>query len=322
MSILAAIAFDPHIRGLLVVGVGVVVLIGSIYLILATNTGIRNGLLITLAALAGWCLIMGATWWMYGIGLRGADPTWIQEEINYTRDDAVLTEVVEGLPRTEDLSDPAEIYADYLAENPEVLEKVEAAEGEGYVPESLTKVATLIPELKVELDDELGDWRLLPESDARRGDAVAAADATLIEAEAFGEATGGGYTVHDVYFSGGKSAAEPESIPGEQNVFERVWNRVAQTGQVKNPPLYAAVTVQKNVEQTVAPGEAPPTPQADENAELVTVILQRDLGNRRLIPALFTIFVGILFAVFTWMLHTRDKRLQDARSNWDPSKAA
>ena len=54
MQTLAAIAFDPAIRGVLVVATGVAVLIGSIYLIVSTNIGFRQGLLVTLACLAGW----------------------------------------------------------------------------------------------------------------------------------------------------------------------------------------------------------------------------------------------------------------------------
>ncbi len=319
MSVLAAIAFDPAIRGVLVVATGVFVLVGSVYLIVSTNTGFRQGFLITIAALSGWCFAMGAIWTMYGIGLRGTDPSWIETEINFSRDDPVATEVVEGLPRTEDLPDPEEVYARLVDEDPEIKERIEAAEGEGFVPESLTQLVTLIPDQKKKLDEILGDWRILPESDARRGDAVAAADASLVANDAFGDQTAGSYTVLDVYFTGGKAGAEPETIPGEDNLLTKAWNRVLTTLQLKNPPLYAAVTVRKNVPQTVAPGEAPPPPQIDENADIVTVVLLRNLGNRRLIPALFTIFTGIIFAVAAWMLHSRDKLAMQTRADWDPA---
>ena len=56
INLLAAIQFDPHIRGILVVLVGVGVLIGSVYLLLATNTGIRNGFLIAMAGLFSFLL--------------------------------------------------------------------------------------------------------------------------------------------------------------------------------------------------------------------------------------------------------------------------
>lgn len=73
---LLAIGWDPELRGLLTVIMGVVVLIGSVYLVLSTNVGARLGFLVTLTALAGWMMLMGMTWWIYGIGLRGPDPTW------------------------------------------------------------------------------------------------------------------------------------------------------------------------------------------------------------------------------------------------------
>jgi hypothetical protein len=259
---------------------------------------------------------------MYGIGLRGQDPSWIEREVNFSRESELVTEVANSLPPTEDLPAPLERYQEIIAENPAIQNKVEASEGQGFEPDSLTKLATLVPEFKVELDEELGDWRILPESDARRGDAVAAADATLVASEAFGQQTAGSYTVKDVFFFGGKSASEPESIPGERNVFERAWNRIVTTLQVKNPPLYAAVTVQKNQVQEVAPGEAPPPPEVDEQAAVVTVVLERDLGNRRAVPAAFALFMGVLFAVFCWLLHSRDKRAMAARAEWKPAKAS
>lgn len=321
MSVLAAIAFDPAIRGVLVVATGVVVLIGSVYLIVSTNTGFRLGFLITITALTGWCFSMGIIWTMYGIGLRGEDPSWIEREINFSRDNPVATAVVRDLPRTEDLPDPAEVYAQLIAEDPEIQARIEEAEGEGFVPASLTQLVTLLPDQKAALDEALGGWRILPESDARRGDAVAAADASLVAAEAFGDQTAGSYTVHDVYFFGGKDGAEPETVPGEDSLLTKAWNRIRTTLQIKNPALYTAVTVQKNVPQTVAPGEAPPTPVVDESAAVVTVVMERNLGTRRLVPALFTTFTGLIFAVLAWMLHSRDRLAMQTRAEWIPSEA-
>ena len=73
---LLAIGWEPELRGLLTVIIGVVMLMGSIYMILATNMGARLAFLVALAGLTGWMMLMGATWWIYGIGLRGPDPTW------------------------------------------------------------------------------------------------------------------------------------------------------------------------------------------------------------------------------------------------------
>jgi len=283
---------------------------------------VRNGFLIIVTALTGWCFTMGLVWWMYGIGLKGKDPSWIEKEVNFSRDSPVVTDVVSKLPRTEDLPDPATLFGDFVAKNPEVGQKVEQSEGQGYSPETLTKVATLVPELKAQLDGKLNGWRILPESDSRRGDAVAAADATMLATEAFGQATAGSYTIKDVFFYGGKAAAEPETIPGERNMFQKAWHRIQTTFQPKNPPLYAAVTLQKNVEQVVAPGEAPPPAKIDQDAQTVTVVLERNLGYKRLVSALFAIFNGILFAVFAWLLHSRDKRAMRTRAEWKPGAPA
>lgn len=326
-DLMSAIAFDPTIRGLLVVMVAVGVLIGSVYLLLGTNTGLRNGFLIAMAGLTGWCFSLGLVWWIYGIGMIGATPSWTPREVNYDRTAAAVTEYVDALPNpdpeADELPDPVDLLEEYEKDNPEVRDKIEATEGEGFEPESLTQVVTLVPQLKSTVDDTLSGWRILSESDSRRGEAVAAADAELVVAAAFGSDTSSSsYTVHDVYFYGGKAAAEPETIDGERGYLSSAWHRVEQALQLKNPPLYAAITVQKNQVVEVPPGEAPPPAQIDPNAEIVTVVLERNLGNKRLIPFLFTLFTGILFAVFTWMLHTRDRAAMAKRAEWTPEKAS
>ncbi|MFM8390047.1 MAG: hypothetical protein ACKOA5_12450, partial [Actinomycetota bacterium] len=76
LSTLLAVGWEPEIRGALTVIIGVVALMGSVYLILGTNMGARLGLLVALAGLFGWMATMGAIWWTYGIGLKGREPTW------------------------------------------------------------------------------------------------------------------------------------------------------------------------------------------------------------------------------------------------------
>jgi hypothetical protein len=73
---LLAINWSPELRGILIVIIAVAVLMGSVYMILATNLGARLGFLVALTGLAGWMLLMGIVWSVYGIGLRGKDPTW------------------------------------------------------------------------------------------------------------------------------------------------------------------------------------------------------------------------------------------------------
>ena len=76
MSAMLAINWQPELRGILIVIIAVTVLCGSIFLILATNMGVRLGFLVALAGLFGWMFLMGAIWWSYGKGLLGKDPSW------------------------------------------------------------------------------------------------------------------------------------------------------------------------------------------------------------------------------------------------------
>ena len=76
MNALLAISWEPELRGILIVIIAFVTLCGSIYLVLATNLGVRLGFLVAFTGLAGWMALMGSIWWVYGIGLKGPEPSW------------------------------------------------------------------------------------------------------------------------------------------------------------------------------------------------------------------------------------------------------
>lgn len=78
LSTLLAINWEPELRGILTVLLGTAVWMGSIYLILGTNLGARLGFMVAFAGLAGWMALMGSVWWIYGIGLKGDEPSWQQ----------------------------------------------------------------------------------------------------------------------------------------------------------------------------------------------------------------------------------------------------
>ena len=61
---LAGLGWDPEIRGILTVATGFAVLMGSVWLIVATNSGVRLATLVSAAALMGWMVILGSAWWM------------------------------------------------------------------------------------------------------------------------------------------------------------------------------------------------------------------------------------------------------------------
>ena len=82
LSALGAISFDNEIRGLLTVLLGSAILMGSVWLIISTNTGFRLGSLIAISAIFGWTVMMAFLWSLYGIGLQGARPTWEVQAIH------------------------------------------------------------------------------------------------------------------------------------------------------------------------------------------------------------------------------------------------
>ena len=151
LSTLFAISWQPELRGIVVVLIAVVVLIGGTYLIVGSNLGARLGVLVVLAGFFGWMMTMGAIWWTYGIGLKGPEPSWKPAE-------------------------PITIIRD--AKSLVGAEVLQASVQNGSTPtETAANVAS-------QLESE--GWELLQESDPQRGQAVAASDAILqVKAEEF-----------------------------------------------------------------------------------------------------------------------------------------
>ncbi len=73
-----AVSWEWELRGTLIVIISVTLFCGSIYLLLATNLGARLGFLVALSGLAGWMTLLGIIWMIYGIGLKGPDPSWAE----------------------------------------------------------------------------------------------------------------------------------------------------------------------------------------------------------------------------------------------------
>lgn len=162
-----AIGWDPEIRGILTVVLAVVMLCGSIYMVMATNIGVRLGFLVALAGLSGWMFLMGIVWMIYGIGLQGPMPTW------------------EAVPGRTVLQDPNALFlAGVLDERLDVDE-------EAPFPEQAEQVAT-------EFADE--GWVELEEADPAFGQAGAAAEEFLVETGTF---AAGEYQVVNVFDVGG-----------------------------------------------------------------------------------------------------------------------
>ena len=109
-NLLFALSWNPQVRGGLYVLIAVVILCGSGALILGTNLGGRLGFQAAAAGLMGFMVVIGATWWVYGIGPQGEAPTWvprfeIQGDLGQT-DSELLASFPQGWEELE-LTDPA-----------------------------------------------------------------------------------------------------------------------------------------------------------------------------------------------------------------------
>lgn len=291
LAFIDGIGFDPFFRGLLSVLVGVVVLVGGTYLLVATNTGARSGMMIACAGLFGWMFLMGIIWTVYGIGWVGGTPTWELVEVNFDDvdegDDGLLFSEVEGAPElagvdlTVDVADPDQAQVDALA---------------------LSK------------QTNLGDWRYLTTADPIRGEAQAAADAYLVEEEIFEV---GEYL--PLQFGGFTAGGKPV-LADDPNMLDRVGHFFNETFlNLYHPRELIVIQARETIAKPVLPGEAPPVAEPDPTKPLVSIIMERDRGGPlpglisglRFIPMMFTLANGLLFAVFAWSMHNRDRR-QDA----------
>jgi hypothetical protein len=74
------------------------------------------------------------------------------------------------------------------------------------------------------------------------------------------------------------------------------------------------VQLQPALAQETVAGQPPPVPEADPEAQVISAVLVRDIGQRRLPAALLTVGSGLIFGLLCAMLHVRDRRVVEHRS--------
>jgi hypothetical protein len=163
VATLLAVGWEFELRGILTVMLGVIVWMGSIYLILGTNLGARLGFIVTLTGLFGWLALMGGIWWIYGIGLKGDAAAWTQVE------GATVIREIDLLDEAGVIDEPLDVADDATSE--------EAARA-----------------LLVEITGE--GWALVDSSAPEFGQAQASAEVFLAEEGAY---EAGEYAVTAVY---------------------------------------------------------------------------------------------------------------------------
>ncbi len=387
LNIVGGISWEPEIRGALIAITGIAVLMGSVWLIMATNLGSRLGTLNALAGFFAWMFIMGLVWWIYGGNvLKGDDPSWVPRETVFgdlaqagTGDasdlslallpgaaqllndscpglvDATAELQRERVIRSDDTLELDEFYSapadapycgdeetgELLAVDSETIaENITAANGalasddprfldsealdariDQTIEDQQTKVAqlTLSGLLSVSselLDDavangnvSLAGWNLV--SSAEAGEAQATAAAFLASSPTFDNASD--FFVRDTFQKGGKPKRASDSV------WDRVRNEVRNTVIFWHPINTTVVQVVATLPKVPVPGQAPPFPEVDQNAQTVSVVMVRDLGSRRLPAALITIGSLLIFGALAWMLHVRDVELRRRQADWDPT---
>ena len=330
---LAGLAYNPHIAGILVVATGLAVLMGSVWLLLATNSGIRVGTLLAATALMGWMAIMGSTWWMYGKGWQGSSAAWITVDINVGDLGASGLPEARQLPNPRDLPSGYEMvvssgdagamaeygslptsdeYPDLPADELQVLRADRQVRNETVTRSELAAVA---PEVTAAAGlDNLGGWRLLATTEA--GDAQAQAVADVLSHGDLGFGSSGDFKLLDAFTMGGKT-----TLTKDPNRWDRISLWVTNSARITNPVKYTVVQLQSVVDQPTIPGEAPPRPVADTDEPVVSVIMVRDLGSVRLRPALITIGSLLVFLALCHWLHVRDKEVMARRREFEAAGA-
>lgn len=308
--------WDPGFRGLLTVVVATVILMGSVFLILATNSGVRLGFQLALTGFFAWMTVMGIIWSLYGIGPKGPAPTWEVVDTIRTAPCTSLTdpeapedcdetvqsdvEVALAVPLPSQLPDPVA-----LRDESDVLL---AAFPTTQRDPGLGDLVTVDPRLLDEIDEQADPWRILETSNKYTGETQAVvAEALGPDGQALFESSND-YVVIESFLTGGKAARTDDSI------LARAAYKVTRTLDVAPDPFYAAVQLQRVVPQEAKPGQAPPAPVRDLDTELITVVLERTKTNQlRLPPITATIFSAVVTAVLCNSLHRRDKLAQAQR---------
>ena len=334
LDVIAGLAWDPEIRGFLAVFAGVIVLMGSVWLLLALNTGTRLGTLVAAAGFFGWMVIMAAVWWIYGIGWAGTAPTWQLREINVGDLDAAALEQARTLPDAVELPSAFEVVVDSddpvaHAEfglvsrdtlTPDQTEGLNASEIDELVADelarnqaaTLSELAAVSPGVIADAEASgrlsFGGWKLL--STAEAGEAQASAVAMLLESPDLTFTSQGDFKLLDAYTIGGK-----RGLPDDPDRLDRIWTQIRTALTITHPTRYGVVQIQEVVHQPLIPGQPPPRPVVDESKPVISVIMVRDLGNLRLRPALVTLGSLCIFVALCLFLHERDKLTWRQRSD-------
>lgn len=300
MNVLAILRWDPTIRGILFPAIQFLVLCGSCYLILATNIGNRLGFLISSAAFWGWMTLMSIVWLIYGIGPAGDAPSWkYTEEVFNTKfaQDAKV-KVLPNVP-----ADKAPAGWKVLRDGNPVRGEAQSAI-DGHLGKDSTEWVS-IGAFETGGEQRIKVWpkrKRIDVDEFAREKAEKAANDLLPEgerkksSELFRAKRYQWYDLRDYEFRGllhGKRVyvGQQQAVLKKQVVVKGV-KQFNDDGTQKMETVVEAAK-----------------PVADPNGKVITHVLTRDLGTRRLRSFRVFFFSLILTIVSVIALHYRDKKV-------------
>ena len=262
ISLLAALSWDPGFRGLLTVVVAVAILCGSVFLILATNTGARLGFLLALTGFCGWMFVMGIIWSLYGIGWKGDSPTW--KVVDVVRSEPGSGEVSSGLEAA-DIPTPARRDSPTRSTPrrrrcvPRRLPR-RAARSHPRRPRHGRGPGAALQE---QINEQVAPWRILETSNKYTGETQAVVAAALGPERPGRLRIGLGLPWSSSHSSPAASRAGPTTAS-----LGRISYKVTSTAQRASArPFYAAIQLQEVIPQETKPGQAPPAPVRNEDSD-------------------------------------------------------
>ena len=101
-----------------------------------------------------------------------------------------------------------------------------------------------------------------------------------------------------------------EGLPRDPDRWDRIRTQVVSAFTIQHPEHYAVMQVQRVIEQEAEPGQPPPIPEADPTQPVITVVMERDVGDLRFPSAMITLGSAAIFGLLCWLLHQREQILE------------
>ena len=285
LNLIAGLAWDPQIRGLLIVVTAIAVLPGTIYLLISTNLGARMGFLVAVAGLSGWIMLLATTWAFYGQGIKGRDPSWKVQEVVHSD---TSTDMSNG-----------------------TLKALDA------FPQGWTKLPTtgnaVLADAQAAADAFITKHGRAPKM-GHEGPIIKEPTAAQTR---FGTefATSDQYVLIDGYETGGRNCLGPkascDTVMPKKILFWKIHHKFF----FRHSPHYVVVQIQPALPNPPAPdGSVTYTTNPDTSKPVTSIIVLRDLGSTRFPQVMVILSSGIIFAVTCHALHRRDKRIMALRA--------